>query len=123
MLHDGVLATSSPSSPPTMPPEDVDRIFTLIKSQLFADKKVVSSEIQVGQHNVFITVPTVRAQNIDSYDSYKENGNRSIYAMMVMRYRDDISGSGKYIYTESCIYIIKMVQHFCEGGHNQSYIQ
>jgi hypothetical protein len=103
---------------------DIERIFALIKSQLFADKTDVSSEIQVGQRNVFFTIPTVRAQNIDPYNAYKEeNGQRSIYIMTIIGYRDRIIDAGKSIYTESCIYIINKVQYFCQSGHNQSYIQ
>jgi len=116
MRHQGVVGTATV----VMSPSDIDAFFVTLKAQLIADKTESTVEIQPGQTGVWFTIPPVRTQNLDNYTSYKE-GRGFLYAAAVLRYRDRIIGEGRHIYTESCVYLVNKIQHFCEG-HNQTYI-
>jgi hypothetical protein len=50
------------------------------------------------------------------------NGTEMIYTINIMRYTDKTAPTGKWIYTETCLYLLSGVSHYCESGHNKSYV-
>jgi hypothetical protein len=116
-LHQGaVIASQQP-----LYEELIDGMVTILRAQLFANKGEPTSEIQPGQSDRFFTIPPVNSQNLENYNSYKD-GNRFVYGIVLIRYRDREVGRQEHLYTESCVYFIEHVEHYCESGHNQTYI-
>lgn len=101
---------------------DLGPLFTLLRAQLKVSSGFKStSEIEPGRDNIFFTIPPIQDRNNDAYRSFKD-GTGLVYGMTVMIYSDRNTPYGKKQYTESCVYFFKEAQHFCESGHNRTFI-
>lgn len=115
------LATGAPG---TLDPDLIDAYFVMAKAKL---KKAPpgDNEYPPGPTGQFFSIPGIapglQFVTDENYEAAKI-GKLLIYALVVERYRDTSLDSGKFIYTERCIYLAGAVVHNCEHGHNHSYI-
>jgi hypothetical protein len=94
--------------------------FESLKAQLKLIPYTGNGEIRPGNNNIWYTVvgPPVK----DDITKKLDDGNALLLVLNLMRYKDDKISSNQFIYTETCIYFVKIVTHLCETGHNRTYI-
>ncbi|MDB5611360.1 MAG: hypothetical protein JWP25_8260 [Bradyrhizobium sp.] len=98
----------------------VDALFLTLRKQLKLLPVPVNSVIRVGQDTIWFTIPGPPVS--DDLSKALADGTQLMFVFNVMRYQDDRTPPGKYIYSENCIYFAKEVAHLCEAGHNRNYI-
>ncbi len=97
----------------------IDAMFASYRAQLRAIPRIESLEIRPGQDDVWFTV----FGPVESNGTTKAiNAGGNFFVFNLLRYSDKLLSSKEYIYTETCIYFSGEVEHFCEAGHNKSYI-
>jgi hypothetical protein len=117
MQHLGVVAYADG----TVDPFTIGSQFDSLKTQFkFIPFAAAAAEIRPGANNIWFTVfgPPVKDEITKNLDA----GKAFLYVFNIMRYRDDKIGSNQFIYSEHCTYFVKQVTHFCESGHNRTYI-
>lgn len=98
----------------------IDALFLGYKAQLRLIPRSVGNEIRPRQEDVWFTVGTIPED--PEHTKALNDGSNALYVFNLMRYHDNIIADDKYIYTENCQYYIKEILHYCEAGHNRSYI-
>lgn len=110
-------------APGPMDKDLIDAFFIVLRTKL-RNVPVIHNEYVVGQSNSFFTIPDNPSglQFDDNGMAAAQKGALPIFIFAVLKYRDDLIPKEKSIYTEKCVYLLASVVHFCETGHNQSYI-
>jgi hypothetical protein len=110
--------------PGNVDPDLLDAYFLMAKAKL-KNASSVDNEFPPGPTGQFFSVPDIapglQFGTDENYQAAK-NAKILIYVLVVERYRDESLDTGKFIYTERCIYVVGPVIHNCERGHNRSYI-
>jgi hypothetical protein len=116
MAHSGNAIVS------TVPiPEKKLRVFFIFEKQEIEEGSSNESfEIQPGNNQAWFTIPNAIGASIVTLEDL--DSDKLVYVTNMMRYRDTLVSGERYIYTESCIYFKQHVMHYCEAGHNGSYI-
>ncbi len=99
----------------------LDSFFVTLRNQVkLVPSPAASNEIPSGADDTWFSIfgPPIS----DNLSKGLDDGTNNLFVFNVMRYRDKTLDNGKSIYTESCVYFKKETVHFCEGGHNRSYI-
>jgi hypothetical protein len=105
-------------------PDTIDAYFILLKLK---SKKIIgtNSEFPVGPTGQFFSIPdTTPGLQFGSDENWQaaKDGKFPIQVFVLKRYRDSSLPTGKFIYTERCVYLVAPVVHNCEQGYNRSYI-
>jgi hypothetical protein len=114
-MHNGVVALGG-----VIQNTLLDALFLSLREQLRLLPVPINSVIRVGQDTTWFTIPGPPVT--DDLSKALADGTQVMFVFNVMRYQDDRTAAGKYIYSENCIYFAKEVAHLCEGGHNRNYI-
>lgn len=119
LQHKGVLM----SPPAALTESSAALMLEFLRLQLKYAEPPPTIDIIPGNNNLWFSIPDTKSDSASLYYNFKSNKGAVIYVINVMKYKDEItSKSGKAIYTESCIYLVDMVTHYCEFGHNHAYI-
>jgi hypothetical protein len=116
MMHTGFAAVGA-----ALDRSIADAFYLSLRAQLkIATATASANEIRPGQDDVWFTL--VGPPETETMTKQINDGSSVIYAFVIMRYRDNATPKGKYIYTEGCAYFAKETTHLCEIGHNRTYI-
>jgi hypothetical protein len=116
----GFLHTESMSISSGLVPENtLVGIFAMLRATI-ALSPPSDQEISPGQDNVWYTN---FGQEIDDKTAQALlGGSAVVYSLMLLKYRDGTTPPNKSIYTETCIYFLQGITHYCETGHNKAYV-
>jgi hypothetical protein len=98
----------------------LEATFYALRRQIESAGPAPKQDVAVGQSDLWFTVPGPAID--EALKASLDNGSQVIYVLNLMQYKDNLISGKRNIYTESCGYLIKGVIHFCESGHNTSYI-
>jgi hypothetical protein len=113
--HLGFAATGGP-----LENSMLDGFFISMKAQLKTDTSVPGPDIRPGQDNTSFRV--LGPPEEPKFNKGLEDGTLAMFIFSVIKYRDRLTPKDRYIYTESCVYMLKDIVGSCEGGHNRTYI-
>jgi hypothetical protein len=104
---------------PTPPDEVIVKLFEVLRAKLL-NAVIPDLAIYPNQKDMFHTVvgQVVDDKTIDLI----KKGRPPVYTLDLLKYTDDTVPAGKFIYTETCIYAIGSVVHYCDTGHNKTYM-
>jgi hypothetical protein len=116
--HLGIVPIGNGES---IPEAALASIFLMLHGQLAVPNPAKSAnEIYPGQNTFWYTELSLPL-DAQTFQDVK-NGQQIPYVMALLKYRDASLPPDKYVYTEVCVYFVKEVAHYCEGGHNSSYV-
>jgi hypothetical protein len=117
MIHNGSILVPSAATPQA--PEDVIvAIFVALRVQLSMSGP--TDLTMYPDQSMFFTISDQQVD--DGTSGLINNGSIHPYTIVLVRYTDETVPHGKYIYTEGCVYTLINVVHFCETGHNKTYM-
>jgi pimeloyl-ACP methyl ester carboxylesterase len=115
-LQGGILLPS-PATP--TPPEAVIVQFFADLRHILQNTVLPDMSISPSQNDVWNSVlgPKVDDKTIAPIKA----GKVPVYTLTLMKYTDHTVPAGKFIYTETCVYSLEGVIHFCHG-HDRTYM-
>lgn len=115
--NQGSILLPSPATP-TPPDEVIVRIFAILRARL---QSAALPDLTVYPSQQFWH--TVVGQVVDDKTiGLTKAGTLPVYTLDLMKYTDRTVPAGKFIYTETCVYALGRAVHFCDTGHNKTYM-
>jgi hypothetical protein len=113
--HHGYMIVPSTGSPEHL----LDGFFAMLHNELVISGGGTDAEYYPEQ-NLWFTIfgPEADDKTMEAIN----NGSSHPYILNLMSYSDNTIPNDKFIYTETCIYLVQNVVHYCESGHNKTYM-